>query len=329
MTTANQNKIAIYQAKDGSIEFPVDANKETIWASRKDIAQIFDIDRSVVSKHVKNILLDNELDEKVVCAKIAHTTKHGALKGKEQTKEIDVYSLDIILAVGYRTSSSKAIKFRKWATSVLKEYMVTGYAINKKQIANNYDNFLKAVESIKELSGGKELIGSDEVLDLVKTFADTWMSLDAYDKAGLPKKGSSKKKVVFMAEELEDALGGMKGVLIEKKEATELFAQEKRRGDFAGIVGNIHQSFAGEELYPTIESKAAHLLYFVVKNHVFNDGNKRSGAFSFVWFLQKAGMLNKNKMNPIALTALTLLIAESDPKEKEKMIGLVLLLLER
>lgn len=318
----DKGEIHIYKTSDRRIDLKVRLEKETVWLDVYQMAKVFDIDRTGIIRHIQNIYESDELSKKSTCAKIAQVAKDRKIRRRE------IYNLDVIISVGYRVNSKKATDFRKWATSVLREYLTQGFVINKKQIATNYDHFLQAVESIKELSKNKELVGSDEVLDLVKTFADTWISLDAYDKEDLPKKGYNKKKIGFVMTELSESLGRFKEELAKKGEATELFAQEKNDGDFEGIVGNIFQSFDGKELYPTVESKAAHLLYFVVKNHVFNDGNKRSGAFSFIWFLQKAGILNRDRINPAALTVLTLLIAESDPKEMERMIGLVLLLLK-
>jgi prophage maintenance system killer protein len=160
-------------------------------------------------------------------------------------------------------------------------------------------------------------------------FASTWLSLDAYDKSRLPHTGITKKQVTITAEELTEALKKLKQELIRKGEASELFATDRGKDSIAGIVGSIFQTFGGGDMYPTVEEKAAHLLYFMVKNHPFTDGNKRSGAFAFVWFLHKMGLLQKDKMTPEALTALTLLVAESNPKDKDKMIGLILQLLKK
>ena len=169
------------------------------------------------------------------------------------------------------------------------------------------------------------LAGED--LNLVQLFADTWYSLEAYDKAKFPKNGWTKKQVFWTAEELKKALAKLKQELLAKKQATDLFGQERTKNAVEGIASNIFQSFSGRELYPSVEDKAAHLLYFMVKNHPFTDGNKRSGAFAFVWFLKKAGRLSPG-FTPEALTALTLLTAESAAKDKAKMIGLILLLLQ-
>ncbi len=324
-----KKELVIYQAKNGEIKFRGDFNGETIWANKKQIGEIFDIDRSVVSRHIKNIFKDAELDTKVVCAKFAHTTEHGAIKGKTQTKELEFYNLDIILAVGYRTNSAKAIEFRKWATKTLKQHLTKGYTINPNMIDKNYQEFLSAVESVKKLLPNGDIIPAESILDLIKAFAGTWFSLESYDKDMFPEKGFTKKKIKVTAEELYAGVMEFKKELVKKREATELFAQEKKKESLEGILGNVLQKAFGREMYLTVEEKAAHLLYFVVKNHPFNDGNKRTGAFSFVWFLQKSGLNFRHKITPETLTALTLLVAESNPKDKDRMIGLVLFLLKK
>lgn len=317
----------IYQAKNGAIELKGDWTQDTIWASQAQIAELFAVDRSVVTKHIKNIFLDRELDEKVVSAKFAQTTPHGALKGKTQTKNVVFYNLDIILAVGYRTKSSIAVTFRQWATQTLKQHITKGYSINKKVLAQNYDEFLKAIETVKVLIPVNSEVKTADALELVKLFAETWFTLDAYDKSGLPQSGFNKKQVEFTADELIQALVELKQDLLKKRLATELFGQEKQANAITGIVGNIFQSAFGEDIYPTIEEKAAHLLYFIIKNHPLNDGNKRSGAFAFVWFLNKTQILNTSKITPQTLTTLTLLVAESDPHNKDQIIGLILQIL--
>jgi prophage maintenance system killer protein len=242
-------------------------------------------------------------------------------------KPVAFYSLDVILAVGYRANSTRAIEFRKWATKVLHQYITRGYTINRTAIAAHYDEFMKAVDDIRALLPVNHAVDSAGVLDLIRTFADTWLSLDAYDKDVLEIKGVTKKQSIIIASELESALVQLKHKLIENGEATNLFGAERSVGAIEGIVGNVMQSFAGKAMYPSIEEKAAHLLYFVVKNHPFIDGNKRSGAFAFVWFLRRTKRLDSTHMSPEALTVLTLLIAESNPKNKQKMIGLVCRLL--
>lgn len=318
-----KNHPAVFQAKNGAIELRADSSKETVWATQAQIAEIFDTERSVITKHIRNIINDGELDENSVCAFFAHTASDG------KTYNVKSYNLDVILAVGYRANSAKAVIFRQWATKTLREYITRGYVVSKLRIKENYAQFLEAVEDIKKLIPAEANIDHASVLELVTAFADTWLSLDAYDKDELVASGETKKSVELTAGQLQVALTEFKSELIKKKEATNLFGRERQEDALAGIVGNVMQAFAGKALYPSVEQKAAHLLYFIVKNHPYADGNKRSGAFAFVWFLKKAGLLERSKMTPPALTALTLFIAESDPKNKERMIKLVLQLLKK
>lgn len=318
-----KNKLIIYQNKSGAIELKGDVERETIWASQEQIADIFGIERSVVTKHIRNILKDGELDADSVRAKFARTASDG------KTYQVQSYNLDIILAIGYRTNSTQAIQFRQWATKTLRQHIQDGYTINKKQIAKNYNSFLKAVDDVKKLLPATTQVKTEDALELIQLFAATWFSLDAYDKSNFPEKGTTKRKLNITAKQLNLALAKLKMDLISKNQATDFFAREKQENALEGIIGNVFQSFGGEDVYPTLEEKAAHLLYFTIKNHPFVDGNKRSGAFSFVWFLRKAKLLNNERITPEALTTLTLLIAESQPTEKQRMIGLVLILLKK
>ena len=312
------NKLVIYQAQNGAIELPLDANTETIWATQKQIAQVFDIDRTRVTRHINNILSDGEVEQKSNVRKT-----HFA----NSDKPVAIYSLDIVLAVGYRTNSGNAIKFRKWATKTLKTYISDGFVINPARIEHNKSQFAKALNDLKLLSANNNTVGVNEVSDLAVAFANTWFSLDAYDKDTLPTGGALRKTIDVDACELQNALAELKAQLIASGEATELFGTERDKGGLQSLFANVFQSFGGQYVYPTLEEKAAHLLYFTVKNHVFIDGNKRSGAYAFIWFLQKASLLNTHEISPQALTAITLLVAESKPADKDKMIGLVLLLL--
>ncbi|MCX6763672.1 MAG: virulence RhuM family protein [Candidatus Moranbacteria bacterium] len=316
-----KQKIIIYQSPSGSIELKGDIKKETIWATQAQIADVFGIERSVATKHIRNVLKDKELNQNQVCANFAHTADDG------KTYQVKYYNLDVILSVGYRANSSRAIEFRKWATKTLREHITKGFTINRKRVAQNYDKFMQAVENVRALlpSGMKADTGS--ILELIKTFADTWFSLDAYDKEKFKAGKTTKKKVSLAVGELIKGILELKKSLLKKGEAADIFAVEKTAGAAEGILGNVMQSFGGKDLYPSLEEKAAHLLYFMIKNHPFIDGNKRSGAFAFVWFLKKTGKLNMAKISPEALTAITLLIAESNPKDKEKMVGLVKMIL--
>jgi len=316
----------IYQAKDGAIELHHDVEKQTILANLNQIADLFGVQKAAISKHLKNIFESKELAKKATVSILETVQKEGK---REVARSIEIYNLDAIIAVGYRVNSKQATKFRIWATKILKDYVLQGYAIDKKQIAKNYSQFLEAIENIKTLLPSDQKIDNQDVLNLISAFAETWLSLDAYDKDRLANIGKTKKSVSLTAKELEGAIAELKKELFKKGEATAIFAKEREVENVIGIFGNIMQSFGGAALYPTLEEKAAHLLYFMVKNHPFIDGNKRCGAFAFVWFLKRCNLLDQAKISPQALTTLTLLIAESDPKQKDKMVKLVLQMLRR
>ena len=310
----NKN-IVVYQAKNGAIELRGDFLRETIWATQSQIVELFDVDQSVVSRHIRNIFKDKEINPKSNMQKM-----HIA----NSDKPVTFYSLDVLLGVGYRANSKVAIEFRKWATKTLRGYIVDGYAVNKNVIAKNYTQFAGVVEDIKKLLPESSAMAPKDAMELVSLFADTWLSLDAYDKELLPKGKLTKKKVAVTSEKIAKDLAEFKKLLMKKGEATELFGSERRSGAVSGIVGNVMQSFGGKELYPSAEEKAVHLLYFMVKNHPFTDGNKRSGAFAFVWFLKQADILDVSRLTPSALTALTILVAESNPTHKDKITKLIL-----
>lgn len=326
MLKNHKNAIVIYQSKDGQIELKGDFKKETVWATQAQMAAIFGVNPQAVTKHLKSIYKEKELSKKATCSKMEQVQKEGNRMIK---RNLENYNLDAIISVGYRINSLAGTKFRQWATKTLRQHITQGYTLNKKRVAQNLDQFLKAVKDVKALLPSDSSVDMRSVLNLVDTFAKTWFSLESYDTAKLPKAGLSKEEVLFKAEELAEAIHILRKDLLAKKETTELFAAERSGHGLHGIVGNIFQSFANKDLYQTVEEKAAHLLYFIVKDHPFIDGNKRSGAFAFVWYLQKSGLLNPLHLTPETLTALTLLIAESPAKEKDRMVGLVLLLLRK
>lgn len=328
ITKSELTEFLLYTSPDGEIKVEAFLRNETIWLTQKRMAELFCVGISAVSKHLQNIFESGELDEKAVVSILEIPTPHGAIKDKTQQHKTKFYNLDTVLSVGYRVNSRQATQFRIWATKVLKQYLLDGYTINKKRIGQNYEKFMQAVADVKALLPTGNKVKTEDVLDLISAFAGTWFSLEAYDKDAFPKIDASKKKVSLTAEDLLRTLSELKKDLIAKKQATEIFGQERSKKAIEGIIGNIFQSVFGKDVYPSIEEKAAQLLYFMVKNHPFVDGNKRSGAFAFIWFLCKAGLLRAS-LTPEALTALTLLIAESSPKDKDKMIGLVLLLLNK
>jgi prophage antirepressor-like protein len=318
MKNASGNKAIIYQGKTGAIELKGDFRQETVWATQAQIAEIFDIDRSVVTRHIGNILKSREVDRKSNVQKM-----HVA----SSDKPVAFYSLDVILATGYRANSGRAMRFRQWATAILRKHLVDGYTINRSRIAKNYDAFLEAVDDVRALLPAGMRADTGNIVELVRLFADTWVSLDAYDREALDLKKPTKRKVALTGAMLGEGVAVLKTELLNQGTAAELFATEREPDALAGIVGNVMQAFAGKDVYPSIEEKAAHLLYFIVKDHPFADGNKRVGAYSFVWFLARVKALDTKRITPEALTAITLLIAESDPEDKERMVKLVMLLI--
>jgi len=312
------NNIEIYQAENGEIEFRGDIQKETIWANLNQIAKLFGRDKSVISRHIKNIFKSGELDRDSTVAKIATVQIEG---NREVIRDIEYYNLDMILSVGYRVDSKEATHFRKWATSILKKYLIDGYAINEKKLLQTKEILNNLKKTINLLST-KNIGFEKEFLELLKDYTKTLILLEKYDKKSIDDFEGVKTEYKLSYDEVKDVLKNLKKELNE----TELFANEKA-GELKGIIDNIYQTFSGYELYPSIEDKASHLLYFIIKDHPFSDGNKRSASFLFVYFLDRCNYLYKEngekKINDNALTALTLLIASSDPKEKDIMIKLI------
>jgi hypothetical protein len=318
-----QTDTIVYQSKSGALELKTDKKHETIWLTQDQMASLFDVQKAAISKHLKNIFDSEELREKETVSILETVAKNN------KVYKIKHFNLDAVLSVGYRINSKKATYFRQWATKTLKEHIQKGYTINRRRIKSNYEDFLKTVSDVKSLLSPSSIVDHGDVLELITLFADTWFSLDAYDRDKLVTQGATKKKATLTGAKLTHALAELKQNLIEKGEATELFGTERTPNGVSGIVGNVMQSFGGEDLYSTIEEKAAHLLYFIIKNHPFVDGNKRSGAYAFVWYLRQAKILDVTRITPPALTALTLLIAESSPKDKDKIIGLVCTVLKK
>lgn len=318
MKKTTQPKTIIYQAKNGAIDLKGDVLQDTIYANLNQIAAIYGRDKSVISRHIKNIFKSAELLEEEVVAKIATTATDG------KTYIVEYFNLDMLISIGYRVDSKEATKFRIWATKTLKQHITKGFTVDKKKIAKNYQEFNQILQDLKIiLPKSDKKVENSSLIDLISTYAKTWLSLDSYDKNLLLDKGKTKSEIKIEFSELYQDLQKFKQELIKKKQATELFARQKNENALEGIFYNIFASFGGKDLYRTSEEKAAHLLYFIIKNHPFIDGNKRSAAFSFIYYLKKLKLL-KDNLNAETLTLLTILIAESDPKNKEKMIALTL-----
>lgn len=318
-----KGEVIIYEAKDGP-RIDVRLEQETVWLDAHQIAEVFDIDRTVVVKHIGNIYNTSELKEKPTCAKIAQVAADGKLR------KMNIYNLDMIISVGYRVNSQKATQFRIWATKTLKNHLVRGYTINEKRLLKAQGNLKQLQESIaflEEKSKHELLKGqTNEILSLLSSYSKSLSILEQYDKGKLTKKERGKAKFILEIDDCTRIIQNLKQELIAKKEASELFGQENS-GRLEGIIKGLYQTFGGKEIYKSIEEKAAHILYLITKDHPFLDGNKRIASILFVYFLDRNNYLYKKtgerKINDNALAALALLIAISDPKEKETMINIV------
>ena len=316
-----KEKIIIYKTSKNEFDLKVRFENETVWLTQAEIGELFGKDRTVITKHIKNIFTDKEINFKSNVQKM-----HIA----NSDKPVEFYSLDVILAIGYRTNSARAIHFRIWATSVLKKYLLQGYAINEKRLLEAREKFQELQTTISFLreKSKKELLRGQagEILNLLSDYSKTLTILEQYDKGQLKESKGGKTNFVLKYDDCLKIIAELKKELIAKKEASDLFGNE-RDGSFEGIIKGLYQSFSRKELYPSIEDKASHLLYFIIKDHPFSDGNKRSAAFLFVYFLDKTNFLFKKsgerKINDNALAALALLVAESDPKEKETMVKII------
>ena len=317
-----KNKIEIYQSENGEIEFKGDFSQETIWASLDQIAQLFNRNKSGISRHIKNIFNSGELDRSQTVAKIATVQTEGIKRVK---RDIEYFNLDMIISIGYRVDSKEATNFRKWATGVLKKYITNGYAINENKVKNTKELLNNLKQTIDFLST-KQIGQEKEILTLLNTYTKTLSLLESYDKASIDDFDGKNTNYKLTYGDVKNVLAEIKTQLIKKGEATQLFANEKAN-ELSGIIGNIYQSFGCVDLYPSIEDKAANLLYFIIKDHPFSDGNKRSASFLFIYFLDKCDYLYKDngekKINDNALTTLTLLVASSNPKEKDILVKLI------
>lgn len=323
------SEVAIYVSPDGEVRLDVAVENETVWLSLTQMAELFGRDKSVISRHLRNVFKEQELEREAVVAKNATTAADG------KTYLVEYFSLDAILSVGYRVNSKRGTQFRIWATSKLKDYLLKGYALNQRRLEQKGVEIEQAVKLLGRTLQANKLV-TDEghaLLDLVSGYARTWRLLLDYDEDKLPEqpKKPTKRLVRLTAVQAREHVAKLKKSLKAKSEASELFGAEREDG-LASILGNLEQTFGGEPLYPSVEARAAHLLYFVIKDHPFSDGNKRIGSFLFLVYLDKAGLLmhedGSQRFDDNALVALALLIAESDPSQKDLMVRLTMSLLE-
>ena len=313
-----KNEIVIFENQNVKLE--VNMKDETVWLSLEQMSELFDRDRTVITRHINNIFKSQELTKNEVCAKFAHTTEHGAIQGKKQTRELDYYNLDMIISVGYRVNSKQGITFRKWATSILKNYMLKGYAVNQKRL-----EYLEKTIKLVDIAGriDQKLNGDEaqEIIKVINNYSNALSLLDDYDHKTIDKPKGTKSDEKINYQNCMDIVSKLRF-----NSDSDLFALERDKG-LQAIIGNIYQSFDGQDVYPSVEEKAANFLYLITKNHTFIDGNKRIAATLFIYFLEFYNILYKNDKRVIdnnTLVAITLLIAQSNPKEKDILIDLVM-----
>lgn len=297
---------------------------ETLWLSQAQMAEVFAVQKAAISKHLKNIFASGELEMAATVSKMETVQTEGQ---RSVMRQVEYYNLDAIISVGYRVNSTRATRFRQWATRVLREHLTQGYSLDRQRFEQNAAELEAALTLVKK-AAASETLSTDQgrgLVDVIARYTQAFLWLQRYDEGLLTAPAGSLGGVLPTLDEARSAIARLKADLIAKGEATDLFGRE--RGDaFAALLGNLEQSIFGAPAYPTIETKAAHLLYFVIKNHPFSDGNKRSGAFLFVDFLARNGRLVRSGVpviNNMGLAALVLLLAESDAKNKDVMIRLI------
>ena len=321
------NTIEIYRSQDGSVQLNVKLENETVWLTQSQMAELFGRDRTVITRHINNCYKEGELDKNITCAKFAHMGKD-----QDQTYETTMYNLDVIISVGYRVKSIQGTRFRQWANSVLKQYLIKGYAINQQLKLDRYNELKDVVRLMGRAIGMQEKVSTDEYSGLFNVISDYVYALDTldhYDYQSLSIQQTTKDEP-FRAtyDNAIEAINALK----EKFGGSQWFANEKD-DSFKSSIGQIYQTFGGEELYPSVEEKAAMLLYLVVKNHSFSDGNKRIAAMLFLWFLNNNHVLyaedGHKRIADNTLVALTLMIAESRTEEKDVMVKVVVNLINK
>lgn len=321
-----KNQIEIYQAQDGSTQIDVQLEEETVWLTQAQMAVLFNKGRTTITEHISNVFKEGELIEEMVCRDFRHTTQHGAVKGKTQSKNVKYYNLDVIISVGYRVKSKQGTQFRIWANKILKDYLVKGYALNEKRLAQKEQEVKLLKDGIHILSRAiEEKIEDNQWLTV---FTKGLSLLDDYDHEQLDTKGLTTKEVNYPS--LADYQELINEMMTEFD--SDVFGKEKDKS-FQSSIAQIGKGFGEADFYPTLEEKAAMLLYLVVKNHSFVDGNKRIAAACFLKFLQQNDMLFNSHKQPIisndTLASLTLFIAASKPEEMQTVTRLAISVLNR
>ncbi|WP_368648406.1 virulence protein RhuM/Fic/DOC family protein [Castellaniella ginsengisoli] len=320
MTEGQQ--LIIFEAEAGQVEVRLEG--ETVWLSQAQMAELFDKDVRTINEHIQNVYLEGELDQPATIRKFRIVRQEGS---RQVQRDIAHYNLDVIISVGYRVKSQQGTRFRQWATQVLRQHLTQGYTLSQQRFAQNAAELEAALTLVKKAAAGAALTTDQGrgLVDVIARYTHTFLWLQRYDEGLLAEPTGSPGGVLPSPDEAHAGIARLKADLMARREATHLFGNE-RDDHFIAILGNLDQTVFGEPAYPTIEAKAAHLLYFVIKNHPFSDGNKRIGSYLFVDFLARNGRLlrhNEPVINDVGLAALALLVAESDPKAKEVMIRLI------
>lgn len=329
ISTSDASSIVMYTTEDNSIQLDVKLEGETVWLSQQQMSILYDTDRTSILRHINNIYKSQELDELSTCAKIAQVRQEG---NRQVERTIPFYNLDMIISVGYRVNSKNATKFRKWATAILKKYLIKGYAVNQNITLQRYDELKKVVQLMSRTYQHQEELSSEEaggMINAISDYAYALDTLDHYDYQDLTvDKTTTEEPFHATYENAMEAIQRLKS----KFGGSAVFANEKD-DSFKSSIGQIYQTFGGVDLYPSVEEKAAMLLYLVVKNHSFSDGNKRIAAMLFLWFMDNNRVLyGPNGHKRIAdntLVAITLMIAESRPEEKDAIVKVVVNLINQ
>lgn len=321
----SKGEIIIYQTVDGRTSIDVKLENETVWLTQAQMSVLFDKDKRTISEHITNIFKEGELTREVVIRKFRTTTPHGAIQGKTQTHEVVFYNLDVIISVGYRVKSKRGTQFRIWANSVLKDYLIKGYAVKNNLVQQKYDNLKALVDVMGRTMGYLDSPTDDQIrsiFDVVKDYTYALDTLDSYDYQSLGIRSTSKEYFHATYENAKEVISSLKV----KFGGSELFGHEKDQS-FHSSIEQIYQTWDGMDLYPSVEEKAAMLLYLVIKNHSFSDGNKRIAATLFLWFMENNRILyardGHKRIADNALVALTLMIAESKTEEMDIMVKVV------
>jgi prophage maintenance system killer protein len=312
-------EVVLYRSPDGTVELDVQLDGETVWLTQEQMSRLFGRERSVITKHVRNVFREGELDEK-------SNVHFLHIAGSD--KPVGFYDLDVVISVGYRVKSQRGTQFRIWATRTLREHLVRGYTLHRQRFERNARELEAALALVRKAAAG-EALTSDQgrgLVDVIARYTQTFLLLQRYDEGLLTEPKGTRGGALPSVENAREAIARLKADLMARGEASELFGREREDG-LAALLGNLDQTVLGAPAYPTVESKAAHLLYFVIKNHPFADGNKRIGSFLFVDFLNRNGRLFRGGepvINDVGLAALALLVAESAPRDKDVMIRLVM-----